>query len=191
MLVPLSSLLPGDVFLHGGKQYRYDSLTGAGPNSWVFAVDENGVRDTIPLQISVIKQGNNLSPSLSPENLQAAYQQALREPSPVRLKPLKPLEMLVALQRKWAQVYETEPPDDTKALEKVVPSGLSKTERQQFLRGALENGKATWLRLLNTHWTKRELEERCRKEGVTRVLEVFDPKTRRELERAVRFLTDR
>ena len=199
--MPLASLSPGDVFLHGGRRLRFVSCLRVGPGGWV-AVENlsNGATDTIPLAIGVTlptQQEEEPSPleelpSIEPvtvESLQAGFQEATQRP--VKLRPLKPFEELVALQRKWAQVYKTEPPDDRETLEQVVPSSLTRVERQRFLRGAMEEAKVTFLRAINATWTKVAMEELCRKEGVTGALMVFNPQVRKGLEGAMRFKTDK
>ena len=135
------------------------------------------------------EQPANLSPVIAqaPQTLA----EAAGSTPPAKPKPLSSAEKLVALQRKWRLAYPDDGlPEDMPSLLKVVPSGLSRRELQQFLRGGLEDAKITFLKTYNTSWTKAKLAEATRKAGVPNALQVFPRQTRREIEQGIRFLTD-
>jgi len=128
--------------------------------------------------------------AMPPADLQKAYMQALEAQAKRKPRRLNLDETLVALQRKWHLVYSNGVPDDLETLRRVMPSGLTKMERRSFLIGSLEEAKMAFLTILNTSWTKADLERQVQEAGVPNALRVFDKGTRKSLEGAIRFLTD-
>ena len=128
--------------------------------------------------------------ALSPADLQKAYSAALIKQSRAWPRKLNQDETLVALQRKWHLVYSNGVPSDLEVLKRVVPSGLKEREIRAFMLGAFEEAKMAFLTILNTSWTKADLERRVQEAGVPNALRVFDKGTRKSLEGAIRFLTD-
>jgi len=129
--------------------------------------------------------------AVSPTDLQKAYLKALEAQARREPRELNPDETLVALQRKWHLVYSNSVPDDSETLMRVVPSGLTETERRGFLLGSLEEAKRAFLIILNTSWTRERFWEAAREAGVHNALAVFEEATRRDLEHTIRFKTDR
>ena len=124
--------------------------------------------------------------------LQEAFQEALKaKPKRVRPKKLTPDEELVSLQRKWRLTYPDRAiPENLETLRRLIPSGLSKGEVRQFLVGSLEEAKTTFLRTYNTSWTKVDLERRVKEAGVANAPRVFEPRTMKDIQEAIRFLSD-
>jgi len=113
------------------------------------------------------------------------------KPKPVRLPQLTNGMKLVALQRKWHLVYPNDGmPGDLETLRRLVPSGLSKQETNQFIRGSLGEAQVAFLKILNTSWTKADLNASLAEAGLAKGLKGFDRETERSLQEVIRFKTD-
>lgn len=147
-------------------------------------------------------QGPPAPPAAQPmtqAGLAQAFQAATAQASRQRPRKLSPEEELVALQRKWHLVQpfpdgKGQPgdglPGDLATLRQVIPSGLRPMEVRAFLYGSLEEAKHIFLRVFNTSWSKRDLGRRLLEAGVPNGLQGFDKGTRKELEGAIRLLSD-
>lgn len=126
---------------------------------------------------------------ITPEVLQDAYKEA-GEAAYVTPRLTKK-QKIVALQRKYSLIHPGENiPDEYESLKLIIPSGLTKKESSSFLYGSLEEAKSTWLRIANTSWTKKSFQQKAKDEGVQEALMAFDPKTRINLKRQIRMLSD-
>ena len=100
-------------------------------------------------------------------------------------------ELRLSLQRKWHLVYDDgNIPHLIEVLEKVVPSRLSETERDAFIRGSLEEAKHAFIKILNSSWTKTAFYAKALDAGVEHGLLGFNEATRGALETVIRQITD-
>lgn len=106
------------------------------------------------------------------------------------IERLTEIEEKVALQRKWYHCRPGVVPEDMASLRQLIPSGLTEDEKTEFLRGSLGEAKWEFIKVFNTSWTKTEMNARVLKEGLIHALESWDDKTRQDLERAIRLLSD-
>ena len=98
---------------------------------------------------------------------------------------------LVALQRVWRITHpEGEVPSDRETLLAIIPSGLTEREERKWYWGALTNAARAYQVAVNTSWSKTELKEKCRREGVPHGLEAFEPSTQDSLLEVIKYLSD-
>lgn len=100
------------------------------------------------------------------------------------------IEEKAALQRKWFHTRTGPAPEEIDELRQLIPSGLTEDEKAVFLTGSLGEAKYELLRVFNTSWTKTALNESLVKQGLRHALEAWDDKTRIDIERAMRLLSD-
>jgi len=128
---------------------------------------------------------------IAQESLESAFKSAIAVRSGPPIREFTDAELLLALQRKWCQVWGNDSiPETIPVLERVIPSGLDERERFNFINGSLEESKACFIKTFNSSWTKAELREKAAMNGVSNALQTFDTQARDGLDLGIKHLTD-
>ena len=127
------------------------------------------------------------------EDLDKAFSHAKRPDEDTFIPPdFSDEQKKVILQRRWSLVHpDNAIPDSLSDLLCLIPTDMNVDEVKLWLWGCSEEARRRYIIILNTSWSKTELNNRLSKDGLISGLEIFDNETKESLERdIIRALSD-